>query len=172
VNNLTITLTAIWLCAVGALTSCSKSDDGDDSPESKPPTVGSIGEITDTSVKGMAAFVQSGDYKTWAAEPAVHDSTGPHGKVRSYFNPTLAASLETSNATHPAGSISVKELYESDGTTIKGYAVEAKTTDGTGGDTWLWYEGFLPSFDDYYGQGLSTCTGCHGSGTDFVRSAP
>ncbi len=154
------------------LLNCGKSDDSSDTPTSKPPAANTVGEITDTTIQGFTAFVQKGDHKKWAAEAAVHDSTGPHGKVRSYFNPTLTTSIKANNTTHPKGSISVKELYASDGTTIKGYAVESKTTDGTGADTWLWYEGFSPNFNEYYGQGLSTCTGCHASGKDFVRSAP
>ena len=165
---------ALLFISGALLASCGKSDDGDDTPTSKPPSASTVGEIGDTTLQGITAFVQKGDYKTWAAEAAVHDSTGPHGKVRSFFNATLATSIKANNTTHPKGSISVKELYASDGATIKGYAVEAKTTDGTGGDTWLWYEGFSPNFNEYYGQGLSTCTGCHGGGggTDFVRSGP
>lgn len=162
----------IRLTTVALLTGCAKSDDGSDANPPNPPLVSTVGEITDTTVTGITAFVQKGDYRTWPSEAEIHDSTGPHGKVRSFFNPTLAASITANNATHPKGSISVKELYASDATTIKGYAVEAKTADGTGGDTWLWYEGFAPNFDEYYGQGLSTCVGCHDSGQDFVRSAP
>lgn len=159
----------IYLAIVASLIGCGKSKSDEPSTVPAPSTVG---EIQDTTVEGISAFVQSGDYKTWTAEAAVHDSTGPHGKVRSFFNKTLTDSLKAANTTHPKASIAVKELYESDGTTIKGHALEAKTTDGTGGDKWLWFEGFKPAFNEYYGQGLSTCTGCHGSGTDFLRSAP
>jgi hypothetical protein len=146
--------------------------DKDDAADSAAPTVTTVGEITDTSVTGITTFLQKGDYKTWAAETAVHSSSGPHGKVRSFFNATLTTSIKAGSKTHPKDSISVKELYEADGTTLKGYAVEAKTVDGTGADSWLWYEGFTPKFNEYYGQGLTTCTGCHSSGTDFVKSGP
>ncbi len=141
-------------------------------PESRPPSTATVGEIKDTSLKGINEFLQLAGYKSWAAEPEVHVSAGPHGKVRSYFNETLASSLKEKNTLHPVGSIAVKELYASDGITLNGYAVEGKTSDVPGGDAWLWYEGFFPELNQYYGQGLSTCIGCHSSGVDFVTSAP
>jgi hypothetical protein len=159
----------LLLISAWCFLSCGKKDND---PISKPASTSSVGEISDTTLAGISAFLQSGEYKSWKAEASVHDSKGPHGKVKSFFNPTLSASLDENNATHPKGSIAVKELYSSDATSIIGYALEAKTEEGTGGDTWLWYEGLSPNFNEYYGQGLSTCTGCHSSGTDFVRSAP
>ena len=164
-------MTPKFLALILIFSSCGKGD-ADKTPTSNPPSKSSASEISDTSIEGITAFLQNGTYKGWAAEPVVHDSSGPHGKVRSFFNSILADSLKAKSSTHPVGSIAVKELYSSDGTTLKGYALEAKLEEGQGGNGWLWYEGFSPKFNEYYGQGLSTCTGCHAGGSDFVTSAP
>jgi hypothetical protein len=133
---------------------------------------GSIGEISDISKDGILAFLRDGKYKEWRAESAVHDSKGPHGKVRSYYNPKLAEAIEAEAETFPIGSISVKELYNADGKTLVGYALEAKNSDLPHGKGWLWYEGFAPEFHQYYGLGLTTCVSCHKGGKDFVMSSP
>ncbi len=134
--------------------------------------VGTIQEL-DTSEAGIVAFVKEGRYKSWRAEPAVHETRAPHGdKVRVYFNDTVAASLRAGNATHPAGSIVVKELYDDDGKTVTGHALEVKVADGASKDTWIFYEGFGPSYErNYYGRGHDSCHGCHASGRDYVTSA-
>ena len=45
--------------------------------------------------------------------------------------------------------------------------------DGSTGDRWIWFEGFVSSdyAKPYYGKGLGLCVGCHAQGQDFVRSA-
>lgn len=139
---------------------------------SKPTAVSSVGDLSDTSAKGILAYIQKGDYKQWKAEAATHDSKGPHGTVRSFFNPTVVDSLTAKKSTHPKGSMVVKELYAGDAKTLNGYAFMVKTVEGSGGDSWIWYEGLTPSYDQYYGQGLTTCTGCHSAGTDSVISSP
>jgi hypothetical protein len=122
-----------------------------------------------TSAAELLAFVQSGEYKSWRAEPAVHASSGPHGgNVRSYVNDVLYASLKAGNTVHPNGSVVVKELYGSTTTTITGHAVDVKE-DPSG--EWIFYEGFAPSYSNpYYFRGTSNlCGGCHGrGGTDYV----
>lgn len=134
--------------------------------------VGTIQQL-DTSEAGITAFVKEGRYKDWLAEPAVHDTRAPHGnKVRVYFNDTVAASLRAGNATHPAGSIVVKELYDDDAKTVTGHALEVKVADGAGKDTWIFFEGFGPDYDsNYYGRAHATCHGCHAAGQDYVTSA-
>jgi hypothetical protein len=133
--------------------------------------LGVIQEL-DTSEAGITAFVREGKYKAWLAEPTVHDTRAPHGsKVRVFFNETVTASLRASNDTHPVGSILVKELFEDDGKTVNGHALEVKVTEGSGKDTWIFYEGFAPSYSsNYYGRGHSTCHGCHEAGKDYVTS--
>ena len=165
-----VPITLPVLMIILSVVACGKSEDAGPTPF--PPAASTVGEIEDTSAAGIAAFLREGTYKGWATESAVHDSTGPHGKVRSFYNSKLAQSLADQNPVHPVGSISVKELYETDGATLNGYALEAKTIDETGGNAWLWFEGFSPKFNEYYGQGLSTCTDCHRDGIDFIKSAP
>ena len=119
------------------------------------------GDRLDTSAAGLTAFVKSGAYKSWKAEPAVHDSAGPHGgKVRSYVNGVFYASLKAGNTEHPRGSIVVKELYGSSTTTVTGHAVDVKD-EATG--EWVFYEGFAPSYGNpYYYRGTSNfCANCH-----------
>jgi hypothetical protein len=110
------------------------------------------------------AFVQSGAYTAWAAEPARHASTGPHGgAVRTFVNDTLYTSLKQGRASHPSGSIAVKELYT--GANRTGWAVDIKGDDGV----WIYYEGFEPRLDQYYFRGDGNlCANCHAGGVDRV----
>jgi hypothetical protein len=125
--------------------------------------------------KALFAFIQSGAYKTWTAESAIHPSaTGIHAaRVRVYANPTLSAGFATSGE-QPRCSALVKEFYGANGTTITGYAASVKVdATSSGGRGWYWYETFdaangTPSTT---GRGASICTGCHAAGTDYVRSA-
>lgn len=145
------------------LTACGASSSVDEK-------VGVVGDL-DTSEAGITAFVRDGRYKAWLAEPAPRDSVRAHGpKVRVFFNDVLAESLRAGNATHPKGSITVKELYESDGKKLRGYALNVKVEEGAGKDTWIFYEGFEPDYDDnYYGRAHATCHGCHSNGgRDYV----
>jgi hypothetical protein len=128
-------------------------------------------EGMETSEAGVAAFVRDRRHQGWLAEPAVHDSLGPHGKVRVFFNDVAVRSLQAGNATHLKGAILVKELYTSDGGALLGYALEAKVKDGPGKDTWLFFEGGPPYENNFYGLGDPTCHGCHAAGTDYVVTA-
>lgn len=127
----------------------------------------------DTSEAGITAFVREGRYKDWLAEPGIHETRAPHGsKVRVFFNDTVVQSLRAGNTTHPVGSILVKELYEGDGKTLRGHALDVKISEGPGKDTWLFYEGFGPEYaSNYYGRGHPACHGCHASGSDYVTTA-
>ena len=129
------------------------------------------GDGADVPTDGAAMFtwLQSGEYESWPAESGVHGSTGPHGQVRTFINPTLEASLQGDAAEHPIGAASVKELYRNDA--VFGWAVMVKTETGTGGDSWYWYEvfsttdGSSPVAD---GNGVGLCAGCHSAGNDHV----
>lgn len=121
----------------------------------------SDGGSFDTSAAGLTAFVKSGAYKSWKAEPAVHRSAGPHGgNVRTYVNDVFYASLKAGNTTHPRGSITVKELYGASTTNVTGHAVDVK--DEASGE-WVFYEGFGPGYTSpYYYRGIANfCAGCH-----------
>lgn len=130
---------------------------------------GMVGPV-DTSQAGLLAFARSGAYRMWPSERAPHRSAGPHrGMVRTFMNDTLRNSMSARNEVHPRGSIAVKELYEGDGTTIYGYAIDVKFADGAGANTWVFYEGFGPDYvDPYYGIAHPTCDGCHAGGRDYV----
>jgi hypothetical protein len=122
----------------------------------------------------LHSFLADGGYEGWSKESAVHDSP-IHGKVRVFVNPTLDGSLAAGGAAHPTGSVAVKELYEADTTTLKGWAVMIKTqADSAGGDGWYWYESTDPTgaADPVVaGKGEPGCTGCHSSGADFFKSS-
>ncbi len=149
------------LTVVGCTPRSESSDEG----------LGEVGGM-DTRMEGLTAFVRNGDYASWHAEPAVHDTSAPHKKkVRVFFNDALVASLQAQNDVHPVGAATVKEMYAADGTTLQGHAVQLKVAEGAGKDTWLFYEGFTPDYaDPFYGRGHPTCEGCHAAGADFVRS--
>jgi hypothetical protein len=118
-----------------------------------------------TTRDALVAFARARSYSSWPSEPEAHASAGPHGgRVRTWVNPTLAASLRAGATTHPAGSVAVKELYGS-GTAITGWAIDVKRDDGV----WVFWEGFLPQLDQYYFVGMNNlCGRCHQAGVDTV----
>lgn len=128
----------------------------------------SIPGLTDLTAAGLKQFVEAESYSAWTADAAVHDADGgsPHGKVKSFFNDAVKASLEASNTEHPVGSIIVKELYDEDETTRKGWAMEAKISEGTEATTWLFY--YLNDGEEKYGAGIEPCAACHADGVDYV----
>ncbi|MFN8643751.1 MAG: hypothetical protein U0802_19610 [Candidatus Binatia bacterium] len=103
------------------------------------------------------------------ATSAPHPSAGPHGgRVRTFLNPALFASLDAGNGQHPAGAATVKELYLS-GENVRGWAVAVKLrADSDQGRGWYWFEDF-GSGSPFEGVGLAACTGCHSAGRDFIR---
>lgn len=145
----------VVFCACGAPNA---SPDG--SPLVIPTSDGGIPANRDDVV----AFLRSGQYLGWKSEPAAHRSTGPHGGlVRTFVNGALFDSLSAGSASHPPGSITVKELF--DGTTRTGWALDAKLDDGS----WLWFEGFEPALNQYFFRGSGNlCANCHAGGSDTV----
>lgn len=138
--------------------------DSGDTPDASPPQADAGPAPLPTTRAEIVAFVQSGAYTAWAAEPARHASTGPHGgAVRTFVNDTLYTSLKQGRASHPSGSIAVKELYT--GANRTGWAVDIKGDDGV----WIYYEGFEPRLDQYYFRGDGNlCANCHAGGVDRV----
>lgn len=111
----------------------------------------------------LIAFVRSGAYASWSAEPAAHRSTGPHGNVRTFVNAPLYTSLKQGQPSHPNGSIAVKELFT--GADRTGWAVDVKGEDGV----WIYFEGFEPQLDQFYFRGDGNlCANCHAGGVDRV----
>jgi hypothetical protein len=138
--------------------------DSGDTPDASPAQADAGPASMPTTRAEIVAFVQSGAYTAWAAEPARHASTGPHGgAVRTFVNATLYTSLKQGRASHPSGSIAVKELYT--GANRTGWAVDLKGDDGV----WIYYEGFEPRLDQYYFRGDGNlCANCHAGGVDRV----
>lgn len=133
------------------------------------------GEDVPSEAAALNAFLQARKYAAFRAESAVHPSSGPHGKVRTFVNRALAQSLDAASAQHPIGAGSIKELYGADGTTLTGWAVEVKVrADSDAGKGWYWYEVFsvMPGASPVVdATGAPGCTGCHGSGArDYFKS--
>lgn len=149
----------------------SSEDAGPGEDSGAPEDTGGDPAAIPTEADALFTWLQEGGYEGWPAESAVHASTGPHGRVRTFIGPSLEASLLAESAEHPVGSASVKELHDGDG--LLGWAVMVKTQAGPAADSWYWYEVFSttsganPVAD---GQGVSLCTGCHASGADYVRT--
>lgn len=125
--------------------------------------------------KNLARWLRTQAYRSeYVAEPAVHDSRGPHGgNVRTYFNSILAEDICAGRTTWSKGAAMVKELYLSGTTEVRGYAVMIKAADETGalGDGWVFYEAFDVTGDNAaYGRGLGLCVNCHRAGTDLLLS--
>lgn len=123
------------------------------------------GAALDLSRTSLVTFAKGESWKSWPSEPAPHDSAGPHGgKVRTWLNPELLASLKAGNDKHPNASIAVKELYDDLGAR-RGFAVAVKNDEGK----WVFWEGFEPSLDQYYFVGTGNpCANCHSTGKDFL----
>ncbi|MCG5051552.1 MAG: hypothetical protein KA712_01205 [Myxococcales bacterium] len=120
-----------------------------------------------TTAAALKTFLESGGYKTFKAEPMAHASTGPHGKVRTYVNASLAAALAAGGTNHPVGAASVKELFGSNDA-LRGWAVLVKTEAASnGGQGFYWYE-ILDGSVVADGQGVGLCSSCHAAGKDYV----
>ena len=99
--------------------------------EQTPPTVG---------YEGVEAWLTAGSYKAWHCEPTPHDprSPSPHlGRNRICSNELLSTA---GPGEYPVGAAAVKEMYDSAGTTLNGYAVYLHTKAGKTSDTYYWYE--------------------------------
>lgn len=121
----------------------------------------------------LRGWLQAFVYRRWAPQTEIRE-TGEHGGERLYFNDLLTASVRAGAAEHPIGSAAVRELYEGDLATLKGFAVMLKTgPSGVTGEGWYWYEIFgtdgwaRPTVAE---AGARGCVGCHAHAVDFVHS--
>jgi len=127
----------------------------------------------------VEAWLQTGQYKNWHCEPAVHAarSPSPHGFNRICSNDVIAAHA-TETAAWLEGAAAVKELYAAAGDTSPiGYAVYAKlSNDSAAGANWYWYErvpldseaphdaaGVVADGMGSTGPAMKICVGCHGA---------
>jgi hypothetical protein len=126
------------------------------------------GRAQDTAppdVHGLTEILRLRSYAGWRADPAPHPSSGPHGRVRVFFNDAMVASA--GRGFHPDGSIAVKEVYGPGGE-VTMHDIMRKS-----GGAWDWLEGSGP---DYAGAATfrgqdNLCARCHASGDDYLRSA-
>ncbi|PCC74163.1 hypothetical protein SAMN02745121_07987 [Nannocystis exedens] len=120
----------------------------------------------------IGGWLRASGYRDWPAQSRVH-ATSEHGGARVFFNETLAASMRAGTGEHPIGSAAVRELYEGDLVTLRGFAVMLKLrASGPGGEGWLWYEQFGTDAGAkrlVAGTGERGCVGCHDAGIDFVH---
>jgi hypothetical protein len=109
------------------------------------------------SLGDLQSWLAAGHHRAWHCEPEPHAGRSPSAHSRNRICSNDALSASTTGA-FPVGAATVKEIYR--GSEIAFHAVMRKMTDGTGGDSWYWYEA---DGDTVYanGQGDGTCTGCH-----------
>lgn len=167
-------LLAVALLASVSIVSCGGDDGASDEGDSS--NGGSTLENfpADTSQAGIKKFLEEETYKSapWRFDPAprgTDDIVSPHKRMRVYFNPSAASSIEAGNGPdtvpHPEGAMVIKELYD-DQDAIVGHAVSLKVGKADRDEDWLYYcDG--PSDDcgasttPVYGPGEFECHGCH-----------
>jgi hypothetical protein len=130
------------------------------------------GAKNDEYTDKLFTWLQSGAYKKYKGESAVHKSTAfsSHGDVRIFVNDKLAESMESGNKSHPVGSVAVKELHKDGG--LIGWATAVKAKEGEKGHGWHWYENLSTENNDSpvaSGLGAGKCVGCHSAGKDFIQ---
>jgi hypothetical protein len=126
-----------------------------------------------TTPAALHTWLLADGHGDWPRESGVH-APDQGGGVRVYLNPLLVASLEAGNETHPVGAAAVRELYESDLETQRGFGVLVKTEEqGPDGAAWFFYEIFSTTPGAPYSiakNGAPGCVTCHQQGVDFVQS--
>ncbi len=138
-----------------ALTGC----DGSTPPPTATPV---LSQVPPLEREALLAWLEAGSYREWAAEVGIITGGGPHfGRVRTFVNDALFASLTAGAAQHPMGAAAVKELYGGSGNEVRGWTVSVKdAADSAGGGNWYWYERY--NGQTYAaGRGVGICTGCH-----------
>lgn len=126
--------------------------------------------------EAIDAWLKAGNYKGagWACEPAPHAarSPSPHGQNRICSN---AKGSAHGAGEYPIGAAHVKEIYDSAGANIVGFAIEHKVAAGKG-EAWYWFErtdadGVVANGLGVAGTEKSVCVGCHaGAGSDAAHS--
>jgi hypothetical protein len=137
-----------------------------------------VGIFADTSASGMRAALQefyqaNSGYRKWANN-GLHpiDALKVHGI--SYDSPNLERSMAASRNSHPVGSMSVLELFaDSNGESLKGWAVLAKTAPADEPSSWFSYELVVDEKGAFgkpkaLGMGASLCAGCHVPSPSYI----
>jgi hypothetical protein len=150
---------------LGSSTSVSELD----SAASEPDTVGTE---PPSDPEALDRWMWDGSYSEWEGWSEVGSTLGSGG-ARVYLSASLVESIAAGNASHPVGAAAVRELYAEDFTTLVGYSALIKLGALPGADSWFCFERL--SFDvgaevHVAERGSAGCVGCHGQGSDFVRS--
>ena len=183
--NKAMTMTVLFASAlaIAAAAGCGGDDEMETTPTEDAAQVPPAGPAS-----AVQAWIDAGHYKKWHCEAAAHGpiSISPHGMQRICSNDKLSAH---GTGEYPVDTAAVKELYDSAGAKVVGYAVYRHVSAGTTGDTWYWYE-VVPAdsmaphdANVIVADGLGSsgpakdiCVGCHGAtgldadhpGHDFV----
>ena len=130
-----------------------------------------------TNDDDMDAWLETGVYKDWHCESAVHAARAPspHGFTRICSNDAIANNAR-GNGAWPRGAAAVKEMYASENSKDPdAYAVYLKTADDSAdGANWYWYGHVSIGSPEVDGMGdsgpaSSMCVSCHaGAARDFV----
>ena len=119
-----------------------------------------------TGATAVQAWLAGGQYLAWHCEPSSRAGRPPtvHGAARVCSNDLIAGAGPS--GAFPAGAASVKEIYDTVGGKLIGYAVNRKLQPASAGGTgWYWYENdpffFADGVGGSPGEG-GACTGCHG----------
>jgi len=122
----------------------------------------------------LQAWLVDTRYADWEPMAPVREAENGGG-VRVFLGPTLADSLADGREVHPAGAAAVREIYEPDLVTLRGWSALVKLEDvgAPDADAWLWFEVFGTTMDVrplVAEPGATGCITCHDEGVDFVRS--
>lgn len=127
------------------------------------------------SATALHAWLRAGEYAQWSdVDDVVANDTGVTARI--FLSPRLADSLADEAITHPRGAAAVREIYEPDGTTLRGWAAAVKLIDTRepSADAWLWLEVFGTHAHDQpqvAATGAPTCIGCHTKDArDFIHT--
>jgi hypothetical protein len=177
-----VTMADLNLKKAGSEDDDEEADDEEADDEEEPAIPTTIGELTSTTAEGIRTWLLEDDNYTegtaadWKSDDNIRASEGtsPHGRVKTHHNKKLKDSMADEDSTaHPKGSLAVKVMYETAGSTVKGYLLMGKVADAAGGENWLFYK--LEKVDgtdledqapQVNGLNVTDCVTCHKQGLD------
>jgi hypothetical protein len=122
-----------------------------------------------TDPAALEAWLLEGRHSGWEAEPEVRDRGGFSG-ARVFVNASLGQTLVSGGA-HDVGAAAVRELYEADLRTLRGFAVVVKVSNTGHSDDWYFYEQYLGQDGPQVAEtAAAACLSCHAEGQDHIRS--
>lgn len=130
-------------------------------------------EQAPTSESALHLWLISRSYEDWPAWNDVRPSSFAEGGARVYWSPELHHSLAQGARSHPVGSAAVRELYEDDLRTPRGWSTMVKLADRGHADDWLFFEVFSSNATvkpAIAARGAPGCLGCHEDAPDYIHS--